>query len=155
MKRRQDSSNRTPLIKPSTAERKWYVIDAKDQVFGRLVCEIVRILRGKRKASFTPHCDNGDFVIVVNAKHFKLSGKNKGQQIKFYRHSGYMGGLKIENLEDLMQRDPCKAIMYMVNKMLPKSTNLRARLLKKLKVYASDKHPHAAQNPELLEIPVL
>ena len=143
--------NRTPFINESTADRKWYVIDAKGQRLGRLACEIVRILRGKRKATFTPHCDNGDFVVVINADKIEFTGKRKGEQTIYRRHSGYPGGLKEETLDQLMSKNPSRAIKNVVSRMLPKSVNLRTRLLKKLKVYAGEVHPHSAQKPVLLE----
>ena len=153
----QSCNNKTPFVNEQTADRKWYLIDAKNQNLGRLCCEIVRILRGTRKPSFTPHCDNGDFVVVINAKHICFTGKNKGTQTKYYRHSGYTGGLRYRTLDETLEGpNPERAIIYTVSKMLPKGTDIRSKLEKKLKVYAEAEHPHAAQSPILLtELPVL
>ncbi len=143
--------NKTTFVNESTRQRNWYVIDAKDKVLGRLACEVARILRGKRKANFTPHCDNGDFVIIINAEHIMLTGKDKEDNIKYYKHSGYIGHLKTETLGELLKRRPEQVFINAVSRMLPKATHLRSLLLKKLKVYAGDKHPHSAQNPILIQ----
>lgn len=148
---KQNTDNKTSFVKRQGVDRKWYVIDAKGKVLGKLACEIVRILRGKRKADFTPHADNGDYVVIINAKDITYTGKNKGQQTTFWRHSGYIGGLKFETLEDLLERRPEQVIINVVNKMLPKATTARSNMLNRLKVYAGEEHQHQAQNPELIE----
>jgi large subunit ribosomal protein L13 len=144
-------SNRTVFINPQTAERKWVLIDAKGQNLGRLCVEVAKILRGKRKASFTPNNDAGDFVVVINAAEVVYTGKKKGEQTIYYRYTGYPGGLRKESLEHLLQRSPEKVIMKTVKGMLPKNTTVGDKQLTKLKVYAGSKHPHAAQNPKVLE----
>jgi large subunit ribosomal protein L13 len=157
-KRRRFSSktNTTRFLNPQTVDRKWYLIDAKGKNLGRLCVEIAKILRGKRKASYTPNCDCGDFVIVTNAGHVTYTGKNKGSQTKYRRHTGYPGGLKTETLEQLLQRMPEKVIIKTVRGMLPKESTLAKAQLAKLKVYAGAEHPHAAQQPTIIEeIPLI
>lgn len=132
--------------KKGEVERKWIVIDAKDKVLGRLAAESARILRGKHKPQFAPHMDSGDFVIIINASKIKLTG-NKLQQKTYYRHSGYPGGLKSVTAEKLLKEKPERMLRLAVRGMLPKNTLGRAQLTK-LKVYADDSHPHAAQKPE-------
>lgn len=136
--------------KPSEIEREWYLVDATDQVLGRMATEIAHVLRGKHKPQFAPHMDTGDFVIVLNAEKIKVSGKKMEQKI-YYRHTGYLGGLKHENLETLLKRRPEEAVYRAVKGMLPKNTLGRA-MLKKLKVYAGGEHPHTAQVPKKLEV---
>ena len=130
--------------------RKWWVVDAKDQPLGRLASKIATVLRGKHKASFTPHVDAGDFVIVVNASKVKLTG-TKALQKKYYRHSGYPGGLREEGYRHLAQRRPARPIELAVRGMLPKSI-LGRQMLRKLHVYAAAEHPHRAQQPEPLAL---
>jgi len=132
--------------KKGEVERKWIVIDAKDKVLGRLAAESARILRGKHKPQFAPHMDSGDFVIIINASKIRLTG-NKLQQKTYYRHSGYPGGLKSVTAEKLLKERPERMLRLAVRGMLPKNTLGRAQLTK-LKVYADDSHPHAAQKPE-------
>lgn len=144
-------NNKTKFITAETAERKWFLIDAKDKNLGRMCVEIAKILRGKRKPCFTPNADAGDFVIVINAKLIDYTGKNKGKQTTYYRYTGYPGGLRTENLEDLLKRSPEKVIMKTVKGMLPKNTTIGDKQLTKLKVYAGSKHPHSAQNPTLID----
>ncbi|HEY9886338.1 MAG TPA: 50S ribosomal protein L13 [Vampirovibrionales bacterium] len=151
----KQTTNRTQFINAKTADRKWYLIDAKDKNLGRLCGEIAKILRGKRKTSFTPHADAGDFVVVTNARHIQYTGKNKGKQTIYYKYSGYPGGLREENLESLLDRFPEKVIMNTVKGMLPKNSLGRLQL-KKLKVYADADHPHAAQTPTTInELPLV
>ena len=142
--------NKTTLPTPETLEQKWYVIDAADQRLGRLATEIACILRGKNKATFTPHMDTGDFVIVINAEKVTVTGK-KAEQKLYRRHSGRPGGMKIETFNKLQSRIPERIIEKAVKGMLPKNA-LGRKLFTKLKVYAGSEHPHAAQQPESLTI---
>jgi large subunit ribosomal protein L13 len=140
----------TYMAKPNEVERKWYLVDAEGQTLGRLASEVAALLRGKHKPQFTPHVDTGDFVIVINAEKIVLTGK-KWQQKKYYRHSGYMGGLKVTPAHQMIQTKPEKMIELAVGGMLPKN-KLGNALKRKLKVYAGSEHPHAAQNPEVYEL---
>ena len=142
--------NKTTLPTLETLEQKWYVIDAANQRLGRLATEIARILRGKNKATFTPHMDTGDFVIVINAEKVAVTGK-KAEQKLYRRHSGRPGGMKIETFSKLQNRIPERIIEKAVKGMLPKNA-LGRKLFTKLKVYAGSEHPHAAQKPESLTI---
>jgi large subunit ribosomal protein L13 len=132
---------------PSSAEidRRWHVVDADGKALGRLAARIATLLRGKHKATFTPGVDAGDFVVVVNAAGVRLTGR-KAQQKKFYRHSGYPGGLKATTYDVLLRTHPERAVTEAVRGMLPK-TRLGRRLIKKLKVYRGSKHTHEAQRP--------
>jgi large subunit ribosomal protein L13 len=136
--------------KASELQHNWYVVDATDKILGRLATEVAVYLRGKHKPEFAPHMDNGDFVIVVNADKIKVTG-NKLTQKKYYRHSGYIGGLKETNLNTLLGSKPERVIEHAVKGMLPKNALGRA-IFKKLKVYAGPDHPHTAQNPASLDI---
>jgi len=136
--------------KQGEIEKKWFVIDAKDKVLGRLAAETARILRGKHKPQFATHMDTGDFVIVVNAAKIRLTGKKLKEKI-YYRHSGYTGGLKSTKASEMLKERPDKMIWLAVKGMLPKNTLGRAQL-KKLKVYADDTHPHSAQKPEIHQV---
>jgi large subunit ribosomal protein L13 len=140
---------KTYTVKAGEIERRWYVVDAKDQVLGRLASSIATILRGKHKPTFSPHLDVGDFVIVVNAKDVRLTGK-KASQKTYFRHSGYMGGDRQIPFRRMRERHPDRIIRLAVKGMLPKNTLGRA-MLRKLKVYAGPEHPHEAQLPEPLE----
>ncbi|MGB6068619.1 MAG: 50S ribosomal protein L13 [Desulfomonilaceae bacterium] len=131
--------------KKGEVERKWFVIDAKDKVLGRVAAETARILRGKHKPQFAPHMDTGDFVIIVNASKVRLTGKKLQQKI-YYRHSGYPGGLRSTNAEKLLKEKPERMFRLAVRGMLPKNTLGRAQLTK-LKVYPDESHPHSAQKP--------
>ncbi len=138
----------TKFIKTEDADHKWYLVNAEGQTLGRMASRIARIIRGKNKAIFTPNTDTGDFVVVINAEKVKLTGKR--EQLKDYkRHSGYPGGQKIRTYQEMLTKKPEFVIENAVKGMLPK-TKLGNKLIKKLKVYAGDKHPHAAQNPELI-----
>lgn len=140
----------TRFIKPEEAGRKWYIVDAKDQVLGRLATRIAKVIRGKNKPSFTPNFDTGDFVIVINASQVKVTGKR--EFLKTYsHHSGYPGGLKTKSFAELMTKKPGFIIENAVKGMLPKN-RLGDKLIKKLKVYADENHPHTAQKPELLNL---
>lgn len=140
---------KTYSAKPLEVERKWYLIDAKDQTLGRLATLIANLLRGKHKPQYTPHCDTGDFVVVINSELIKVSGNKQTDKV-YYRHSGYVGGLKSINFKDLMAKDPTKALEKAVKGMLPHNT-LGDEQFQKLKVYAGPEHPHAAQKPVVYE----
>lgn len=142
--------NKTYLPPQDAIERKWYVVDAENQRLGRLASEIAMVLRGKNKATFTPHLDTGDFVIVVNAEKVNVTGKKRDQKL-YRRHSGRPGGMKTENFAKLQSRLPERIIEQAVKGMLPKNS-LGRQLFTKLKVYAGPTHPHQAQQPEVLTI---
>lgn len=137
---------KTQYAKKGDIERKWYVVDATDQVLGRLATRIALYLRGKHKAQFTPNVDTGDFVIVVNAEKIKLTG-NKLEEKTYYHHTGYPGGIKSETAKKRLETKPELIITNAVKGMLPKN-RLGRTLVKKLKVYAGSEHPHVAQKPE-------
>ena len=141
---------KTFVATPANRERNWLVVDASDQTLGRLATQLADVLRGKHKPQFTPHCDVGDFVIVVNAEKIAVTGR-KLQEKRYYRHSGYPGGLRTRTLTEMLDRRPEEVIRKAVKGMLPRSRLGRAQL-RKLKVYAGPDHPHAAQQPEPLEI---
>jgi large subunit ribosomal protein L13 len=140
---------KTSVTKEYEIDKKWYLIDASGKILGRLSSEIATILRGKHKAIFTSHMDAGDYVIVVNADKVVLTG-DKLDKKTYYRHSGYVGGLKSTTAKEMMQKKPENLIRIAVKGMLPK-TSLGRRQLKKLKVYAGPNHPHQAQQPVNLE----
>ncbi|OQX25661.1 MAG: 50S ribosomal protein L13 [Desulfobacteraceae bacterium IS3] len=140
----------TYSAKSSDNPDKWWVVDAEGKVLGRLATEIAARIRGKHNPLFTPHADTGDSVIVLNADKIVLTGKKLEKKI-YYRHSGYIGGLKEINAKKLLEQKPEEVIRSAVKGMLPKN-KLGSRLFKKLKVYAGDKHPHEAQQPEVLEV---
>ena len=140
----------TKSAKQGEVEQKWYVVDAEGKVLGRLATEVAARLRGKRNPMFTPHVDCGDFIIVINADKVRLTGK-KWSQKNYYRHSGYMGGLKSITAEKLREKRPEDLVRHAVQGMLPK-TPLGRSMNKKLKVYAGSEHPHQAQQPVLLEL---
>ena len=141
---------KTFVATPATRERNWLVVDANGQTLGRLATQIADALRGKRKPEYTPHCDTGDFVIVVNAEKISVTG-NKRHEKRYYRHSGYPGGLRSRTLNDMLERQPEEVIRKAVKGMLPRNRLGRAQLTK-LKVYAGPDHPHQAQKPEPMEI---
>lgn len=141
---------RTKVAKVKDIEKKWYLIDAADKTLGRLSSKIAKILMGKHKPVWSPNVDTGDFVVVVNAEKVKVTGKKLDEKI-YYRHSGYPGGFKQETLRSLMKRKPEMVIKLAVRGMLPK-TKLGNKMIKKLKVYKGENHPHQAQNPQYLEI---
>lgn len=142
--------SKTYLPPQESLERDWYVVDATDQRLGRLASEIAQILRGKKKAEYTPHLDTGDFVIVVNAEKVAVTGKKRTQKV-YRRHSGRPGGMKTETFAKLQQRLPERILEHAVKGMLPKNS-LGKQLFTKLKVYAGPTHPHAAQKPIELKI---
>jgi large subunit ribosomal protein L13 len=141
---------KTYVATPTDRERNWLVVDANGQTLGRLATRIADALRGKRKPEYTPHIDVGDFVIVVNAEKISVTG-NKRQQKRYYRHSGYPGGLRSRTLEQMMERRPEEVLRLAVKGMLPRNRLGRAQL-RKLKIYAGPDHPHAAQKPEPMEV---
>jgi large subunit ribosomal protein L13 len=141
---------KTYVATPESRERNWLVVDATGKTLGRLATQIADMLRGKRKPEYTPHVDVGDFVIVVNAERISVTG-NKRQEKRYYRHSGYPGGLRSRTLEEMLARRPEEVIRLAVKGMLPRNRLARAQL-RKLKVYAGPDHPHAAQKPEALEV---
>jgi large subunit ribosomal protein L13 len=141
---------KTYLAPVNEIEKKWYVVDAENKVLGRLASEIANRLRGKHKPTFSAFIDNGDFVIVTNAEKVALTG-NKLDDKMYYRHTGYMGGLKETNAKDLLVKHPTDLIMHAVRGMLPRNKLGRAQL-KKLKIYTGTNHPHAAQQPAELDI---
>lgn len=141
---------KTYSAKPGEVERKWYLIDAEDVVLGRLATKCATILRGKNKPQYTPHVDTGDFVVVINAEKIRVTG-DKLLKKEYFHHSGHPGGLKSETLEEALAKHPERVIEHAVKGMLPKTTLGRAQGLK-LKVYAGPEHPHAAQQPEKIEV---
>jgi len=141
---------KTYYAKPGEVEREWLLVDAADQVLGRLATRVAEILKGKTKPSYTPHVDVGDFVVVINAEKIRVTG-NKAADKKYYSHSGYPGGLKEVPFAKMLEKHPERIIEKAVKGMLPKTTLGRA-MGKKLKVYAGPEHPHGAQNPRLIEL---
>src|ERR1700685_3766989 len=141
---------KTYVAKPSDRERNWLLVDANGQTLGRLATQIADALRGKRQPTYTPHIDTGDFVIVVNAEKISVTG-NKLSDKRYYRHSGYPGGLKSRTLAELAERRAEEAIRLAVKGMLPRN-RLARKQLTKLKVYAGPEHPHVAQQPQPMEI---
>jgi len=138
----------TYMANPANIERKWYVVDADGATLGRVSSEIAKVLRGKNKPEFTPHIDTGDYVIVVNAKNVKTTGKKLDQKI-YYHHSEYVGGMKETTLREMLAKKPEKVIELAVKGMLPKGP-LGRQMIKKLHVYAGPEHDNAAQKPEAL-----
>jgi large subunit ribosomal protein L13 len=143
-------TTKTYVATPSDRQRDWYVVDAEGQTLGRLATRIADTLRGKLKPEYTPHIDTGDFVVVVNAEKIVVTG-NKLADKRYYRHSGYPGGLRSRTLQEMLDRQPEEVIRKAVKGMLPRNRLARAQL-RKLKVYAGPDHPHAAQQPKPLEI---
>lgn len=138
----------TKFVKTEDANRKWYVVDAEDQILGRLAAKVAGVIRGKNKAIFTPNMDTGDFVIVINADKIKLTGKRE-QQKTYFSHSGYPGGLRNTSYTEMKAKKPEFIIEHAVKGMLPKN-RLGRKLIRKLKVYTGTEHPHKAQLPEPL-----
>jgi len=141
---------KTFVAKEQDVNKKWYLVDAKNKVLGRLATEIAMRLRGKHKPIFTPHADTGDFVVVVNADKVALTGK-KWRDKRYYHYTGYIGGLKQITADKLREKKPTEILIHAVKGMLPKNS-LGRRQLNKLKVYAGPEHPHEAQQAEVLEI---
>ncbi len=141
---------KTYVATPTDRERNWLLVDAEGQTLGRLATRIADALRGKRKPTFTPHVDVGDFVVVVNAEKISVTGAKRQEKL-YHRHSGYPGGLKTRTLDEMLEKRPEEVIRIAVKGMLPKN-RLARKQLTKLKVYAGPEHPHAAQQPQKLEI---
>lgn len=141
---------KTYTATPTTIKRDWYVVDASDQVLGRLASEIARRLRGKHKPEYTPHMDTGDYIVVVNAARVRVTG-NKTEDKMYYRHSGYPGGIKEINFAKLRDKSPETIIERAVKGMLPKGP-LGRQMFRKLKIYAGEEHKHTAQQPIPLEL---
>ncbi len=141
---------KTFSAKKETVERDWFVVDAEGKVLGRIATEIARRLRGKHKAEYTPHVDTGDYIVVINADKVKVTG-NKFDDKTYYRHSGYPGGLKTRAFKDMQKEKPEFIIETAVRGMLPKGP-LGREMFRKLKVFAGSEHPHAAQQPQVLEL---
>ena len=140
----------TKFVNKNQINNNWYEIDAKNAVIGRLAAIITKIIRGKNKTTFTPHMDNGDFVVVKNIEHAKFTGK-KFQEKKYYRHTGYPGGIKVTTPEKLHEKKPDEALKLAVKRMLPGGV-LGRKQLSKLKIYSGNDHPHTAQNPKIIEL---
>jgi large subunit ribosomal protein L13 len=141
---------KTYVATPATRERNWLVVDATGKTLGRLATQIADTLRGKRKPQYTPHCDVGDFVIVVNAEKVSVTG-NKRQEKRYYRHSGFPGGLRSRTFEEMIARRPEEVLRLAVKGMLPRN-RLGRQQLRKLKIYAGPEHPHQAQQPAVMEV---
>jgi large subunit ribosomal protein L13 len=142
--------NRTYVVKKEDIKRQWHIVDAKDKVLGRLAAKVATILRGKHKPIFTPSLDTGDGVIVINAAQVRVTGRKLKQKV-YRRYSGYPGGLKEVTLENMLSKRPTTVIHLAVQRMLPQGP-LGRDMIKKLKVYADDKHPHKGQLPVSLEV---
>ena len=136
--------------KPAEVQHDWYVVDASGKTLGRLATEIARRLRGKHKTSYTPHVDTGDYIVVINAEEITVTGK-KAQDKKYYRHTGFPGGIRETNFEKLIAHKPETVLEKAVKGMLPKGP-LGYAMIKKMKVYAGSEHPHTAQQPQVLDI---
>ena len=141
---------KTFSAKPHEVKRDWFVVDASDKVLGRLAAELARRLRGKHKPEFTPHVDTGDYIVVLNAAKLRVTGR-KADTKKYYRHSGYPGGITETTFSKMQDRFPTRALELAVKGMLPKGP-LGYAMLRKLKVYAQQEHPHEAQQPKVLEV---
>lgn len=141
---------KTFVAKPHEVKRDWFVIDAKGKVLGRVASEVARRLRGKHKPEFTPHVDTGDYIVIINAQDIVVTG-SKFEDKKYYRHTGYPGGIYETNFRKMQERFPGRALEKAVKGMLPKGP-LGYAMIKKLKVYAGNEHPHAAQQPQQLDI---
>ena len=141
---------KTKSYKNTDLDKKWLLLDAKDETLGRLSSRIASILMGKNKAQYTPHNDLGDYVVVVNAEKIKVTG-NKDIQKKYYKHTGYPGGLKSSTFSEIIEKNPENVILKAVKGMLPKN-KLSSSMISKLKVYEGDNHPHAGQNPIKIEL---
>lgn len=140
----------TYFAKPGEVERRWHLVDAEGQVLGRMATQLATILMGKHRPQYTPHTDTGDFIVVINADKVKLTGRKLDRKFAA-RYTGYPGGRKETSYRELMDKHPERLIELAVKRMLPKS-DLGRQMLKKLKVYAGSEHPHAAQQPEPLEV---
>ena len=141
---------KTLSARPQDVEHDWYVVDADNQTLGRLAAALARRLRGKHKASYTPHVDTGDYIVVVNAEKVRVTGKKQTDKV-YYRHSGYPGGIKAARFEEMIEKHPERVIENAVRGMLPRNPLGRA-VFRKLKVYAGSDHPHSAQQPKPLQL---
>ena len=141
---------KTFSAKPLEVNREWYVVDATDKIVGRLAAEITARLRGKHKPEYTPHVDTGDYIVVINASKMKMSG-NKATDKRYFRHTGYPGGIIETTFGNMQDRFPGRALEIAVKGMLPKGP-LGYQMIKKLKIYADEQHPHTAQQPKNLDI---
>lgn len=141
---------KTIFVKPREVTRKWYLIDAEGKILGKVAAKASELVRGKHKPEYTPHQEVGDYVIIINAAKAVLTGRKPSQK-EYYRHSGYPGGLKTESYEKVIKRKPVFPIEHAVRGMLPKG-RLGRKLFTNVKVYADGRHPHAAQQPEVIEI---
>ena len=141
---------KTFIAKPAEVKRDWFLLDATDQVLGRLATEVARRLRGKHKPEYTPHTDTGDYIVVVNAEKIKVTGRKTTDKM-YYRHTGYPGGIKETSFEKMIEKKPAKVIEIAVKGMLPRGP-LGRQMYRKLKVYAGAEHKHSAQQPQKLEL---
>lgn len=141
---------KTFSAKPESVKRDWFLVDADGKTLGRLASEIARRLRGKHKTEYTPHVDTGDYIVVVNAEKIAVTG-NKMADKMYYRHTGYVGNMKSANLTEMLERNPERVLQLAVKGMMPKNPLGRA-MQRKLKIYAGTEHPHAAQQPQALDI---
>ena len=141
---------KTKSYKNTDLDKKWLLLDARDETLGRLSSKIASILMGKNKAQYTPHNDLGDYVVVVNAEKIRVTG-NKDIQKKYYKHTGFPGGLKSSTFSEILEKNPENLILKAVKGMLPKN-KLSSSMISKLKVYEGDNHPHAGQNPIKIEL---
>lgn len=141
---------RTYVAKKEDIKRVWYLVDAKDKILGRMAAKVASVLRGKHKAIFTPHVDTGDAVIIINASQVRLTGRKTKQKV-YRRYSGYPGGLREVSFEKMFKEKPETVVKLAIRRMLPTGA-LGSVILKKLKIYADDKHEHKAQNPQVLEV---
>ena len=141
---------KTYHAKPNEVEREWVLIDATDQVLGRVATKAAQILKGKHKPTYTPHVDTGDYVIIINVDKIRVTGTKAAGKV-YYRHSGHPGGLKSETFEEAMRKHPERVVEHAVKGMLPKNTLGRAMGMK-LKVYAGSEHPHMAQKPREITV---
>jgi large subunit ribosomal protein L13 len=141
---------KTYVATPENRQRDWYLVDAEGKTLGRLATQIADILRGKRKPEYTPHCDTGDFVVVINAEKVVVTGNKRTDKL-YWRHSGYPGGIRSRTLNDMLERRPEEVLRKAVAGMLPRN-RLARQQIRKLKVYAGAEHPHAAQQPKPMEI---
>jgi large subunit ribosomal protein L13 len=140
---------KTVFAKPASVERKWFIIDADGKVLGRVAAKVASIVRGKNKAIYVPHQEIGDFVVVINADKIKVTGR-KAQQKIYYRHTGYVGGLKAQNFEKAIERHPTMPLETAIKGMLPKGP-LGRKMAKNAKIYAGTNHPHGSQKPQPIE----
>ena len=141
---------KTVFVKPASVERKWFVLDAEGKILGRVAAKVASIVRGKNKAIYAPHQEIGDYVVIINADKIAVSGRKTEQKV-YYRHTGYVGGLKTQTFEKLIARHPTQPLEKAIKGMLPKGP-LGRKLAKNAKIYAGAAHPHAAQNPTAIEL---